>query len=140
PVAGLRAAGAGVDAQDRGTLVVRAGKKEGKLGLLEVLLQPAEFALDLGDDPGPFRFRLGLGEFQDLEVVADAAFRGKDAIDLPSDAVGLVDELLGLLPVVPEVVPGHGRFDFRQSGLLPGDVKETSAGWQPWRRWRQVSP
>src|SRR5215212_3684914 len=64
---------------------------------------------------------------------------GDERIDFLSQRGGFVDEFLGLVAVVPKGLRSHQRFEFGQSALSAGNVKETSATGSFFARRRQFS-
>jgi len=74
-------------------------------------------------------FRLGfrLAQLHHHAKIFELFFGGDDWIDFLSQAASLVDQLLGQLAIIPEVVLRHQIVEFRQPFLQGGDVKETSA-------------
>ena len=89
--------------------------------LAEVAFQ---FLLDLGLGG----LRLGLAQLDHHLEILELLLRLEQRLDLVAEGVGLVDELLGLLAVVPEVLGRHQGVDLAQAFLRAGHVKETSAG------------
>jgi hypothetical protein len=73
-------------------------------------------------------FGFGFRQFDHDAEVLDLAFRREEGIDFLAEGVGFVDQLLGLLAVVPERVLGHLGIELAEASLGGGDVKETSAG------------
>ena len=88
-----------------------------------------QFLLDLRLRVG----RLGLAEFEHDAEILELFFGLEQRLDFVAEGVGLVNQLLRLFAVVPEIVGGHQRVEFAQAFLRGGHVKETSAG-------AQVSP
>ena len=112
-----------------------AAEKDLQFQGIELLEEPGEvlfqFLLDLG--LGGFRLRLAQLD-HDLEIF-ELLFRLEERLGLVAEGIGLVDELLGLLAVVPELLRRHQGVDFAQAFLRAGHVKETSAD-GPVYRWR----
>ena len=79
-------------------------------------------------------FRLGLAQLHHDVEIFELLLRLEERLGLVAEGVGLVDELLGLLAVVPEVLRRHQGVDFAQAFLRAGHVKETSADGPVYRR------
>jgi hypothetical protein len=54
--------------------------------------------------------------------------RLEERLDFAAVGIGLLNELLGLLAVVPETLSRHQGIDLPEALLRAGHVKETSAG------------
>ena len=71
--------------------------------------------------------RLGLAQLEHHMQVFELLLRLEKRLHTPFDRVRFLDDLLGLLVVVPEPLARHQHFDLAQAALRCGDVKETSA-------------
>ena len=134
PIPRLGAARAGVDAQDAILPVVRAAEKNLQFERIEVLEKFREVAFQFLLDLRLGGRRLGLAQFEHDAEIFELLFRLEQRLDLVAEGIGLVNQLLRLFAVVPEIVGGHQRIEFAQAFLRGGHVKETSAGARvsPW--------
>ena len=73
------------------------------------------------------RGRLGFAELDHHPEIVELFFGFEQRLDLVAEGIGLVNEFLGLLAVVPEIVRRHQGVEFAQPFLRAGHVKETSA-------------
>ena len=81
---------------------------------------------------GLFRFGFAADGFealliQFLLIVFELLFRFQQRLNFVPQPVGFVDQLLGLLAVVPKGFPRHQGIQLTQAFLRTRDVKETSA-------------
>ena len=122
PVAGLGAAGAGLDAQVGVAGVLRTAEHGPHLELAESLFDGVQLAFQLGfQDWRPRRTARPA-----LEIVAGV---GQLLVGLEQavERLELGDDLLGLLGVVPEVRLAHLGGELFALGLFGRDVKESPA-------------
>ena len=126
----------GVDADDAIALVVAAAEKDLQFEGFEFLKEAGEVLFQFLLDFGLGGFRLRLAQFHHNPKVFELLFRLKQRFDLVPQGIGLVNDLLGLLAVVPELLSRHQGIDFAQAFLRAGHVKETSADGPAWR-WRR---
>jgi hypothetical protein len=73
------------------------------------------------------RIAFGLGHFGEIEIVAQLALEGEDAVDPAFELVALAHELLGLFRIVPEIGALGERGQFIESDLSAIPVKDASA-------------
>ena len=128
PILRLGAARAGVDGEDAIALVMRAVQESFQLEGVEVGEQFFRVTLHLGFELQLHRFRFGGGEFEHDLQVFHLFGEAREGIEFAANIVGLIDDFLRGLLVVPESFAGHLRFKFREAVGQFGDVKETSAG------------
>jgi hypothetical protein len=106
-----------VDGQDGAVGVVFAAKHGREIALLELGFDDADLALELGAQ----RIILHLGQFKG---VVDAALEGTPAVDLVTQAGGLLAYLLCRLGVVPEFRCGDPAIQFAELFFLGDEVKD----------------
>ena len=128
PVLRLRAARAGIDGEDAILPVMRAVQENLQFERIKFLEKPGEVA-------GEFLFnlrlrfqRLGLAEFDHDAEIVELLLQFLKRFKFVADDAGLVNDCLGPVTIVPEIVRGHQRVDLGKPVLQCGDVKETSAG------------
>ena len=128
PVAGLGAAGAGVNGHVSGVAVEIAAEEAGDFEIIEGFFEVVEFFdhFLLGLVSGLAGRFLGSHFVQDGQVV-DAGLQSAERFDQPAQAGDFFDVGLGFVFVVPEAGLGHTAFDGGQFGGEFGVVKETSA-------------
>lgn len=103
---------------------------------IKLLEEPGKVLLQLLLDLRLRGLRLGFAQLHHHVEIFELLFRLEERLGLVAEGVGLVDELLGLLPVVPEILRRHQGIDFTQAFLRAGHIKETSANGQVCRsRW-----
>jgi hypothetical protein len=134
PVAGFGAAGAGVDAEDAVVAVVGAVEEDAKFAGLEIASERLEVALDFLKEGRLAAGGFGLAEFDHDAEIVELFLRLAEGFDASAEGIGLLDQLLGLIAILPEAFEGHLGFDFAEAFLYLGDVKETSAGDPVYRR------
>ena len=108
-------------------LVMRAVEKNFQFQRVEFLGKffevGFEFALDFFLRGG----RLGLTQFNHDSEIGELPFGLEQGINLVAKGIRLINELLRLFAVVPEIVRRHQRIQFAETFLCAGEVKETSA-------------
>jgi hypothetical protein len=120
PVGGLRAARTGADREERGALVVFAREQQLRPLAREIALQGRVAARQLG-------LELGIGAFieegdERLELLG-AALELTPALDRGAQAVGPPEDLLRVVPVVPEAGRAGQRFELGELRVLGRKVK-----------------
>ena len=93
------------------------------LAIAEALASHVGFSLDV-----PF------GQLDHDAKIVEFFFGNKQRLDFLPQGIRFVDQLLGFLAIVPEIVLRHQNIEFRQALLSVGDVKETSANGRVCRR------
>src|SRR5262249_20159694 len=128
PVAGVGAAGPGLDAQEGVGGVLRAAHHRPELELLEAGLGLGQLALQLGLEA----LVLG-GQFGHRVQLADGGVQLFVGLQEGVERLELLDDLLGLVLVVPEGRLAHLVGQLGAQRLLASDVKESpaagSGGW-----------
>src|SRR3990172_2798436 len=121
PVRGLRAARAGADRQERVAIVVLAREEEGRPLAGEVGLEGGGLTIELG---GQLDI-VGLGHELDhgLEIGSPGE-KAAPQVDLPAQAVGLAEDLLGRALVVPEAGLLGQRLELGDPRFACGEVKD----------------
>ena len=124
PIARFGAARARVDAQDAVALVVRAVEEYLQLQGVQLLEEPGQVPLEFLSRfwPGPVPARPA--QLDHHAEIVELLFRLEQRLDLVAEGVGLVDELLGLLAIVPELLRRHQGVDFAQAFLRAGTSKK----------------
>ena len=118
PVAAFRAAGTGVDAQNRVRFVVLATKQA-----FEFKLVKARFGgFHLGGD-----FVLGFAQFDQHSRIGKFSFDLGEGIKLATDGGCFVVDGAGVVLIGPEGRAGHDVFQFNQTSALFVGVKDTSS-------------
>ena len=130
PIARLGAARTGVDAENAIAPVVRAAEKYPEFERVKFLEKLREILLEFLLDFCLRFFRLGLAQFDHHLEIFELLFRLEQRLDFAAKGIGLVDELLGLLAVVPETFRRHQVVEFAETFLRARHVKETSADGQ----------
>jgi hypothetical protein len=120
PVGGFGASGAGADREQRGALVVLAGEQQLRPLAQEVALEARIAVRQLG-------LELGVGGLveqgnEGLELLG-AAFELAPALDLGAQDVGPAEDLLGVVPVVPESGRAGQPFELCELRVLGREVK-----------------
>ena len=133
PIARFGAARPGVDAHDAVALVVAAAEKDLQFERIKLLEEPGEVLFQLLLDLGLGGFRLRLAQLDHDVEVFELLLRLEERFGLVAEGIGLVNELLGLLAVVPEVLRRHQGVDFAQAFL------RARARQRNLRRWASLS-
>ncbi len=118
PVTAFRAAGPGVDAQERVARVVRFAEEVLHLEIVQPLLGRLDFAGE---------FFLGIAEIQHDLGIGNRALQRGQGIEFATDPRRFIAYLAGGRLVRPEIRRGHAPLQLGQVGLHPVDVKETSS-------------
>ena len=115
---------------------MRAIEEDRQLVRLDIAEDLIQLALEFGVVLGLLGFGFGLGEFEQHLGVLELLLGLEERLEAATDRVGLVNQLLRLLAVVPESVAGHLGVEFAEATLHGWNVKETSASASVSRRRR----
>jgi len=122
PVAGLRAAGPGLDAEEAVAGVVLAGQQRHQLDALQLLLNHAQFLVQLLERRGVVGL---LGQFEQGRRILVPGQQRLDRLDQTLEGLQFAHHLAGPLRDIPETGLGHDFFKFGEPPDLAGQVKES---------------
>ena len=106
---GLGATGAGLNTEDRTAVVVGAGQQDFEFVGINFPIELGQFGIRLGLNGVLTRLRFGLAQFQQHQHIIDPLAEADQRLGLLLQRVGLFDDLLGRLLIVPEGVGSHLR-------------------------------
>jgi hypothetical protein len=122
PVAGLGAAGAGLDVDEAVQRIRRVAEHAAELELLDRLAQRVRLGLDRGEAG---RVALGLAHLVELGVVGEVRRQVVDRLDHGLQRLLLAPQVLRALGLVPDARVLECRLDFVQPQCLAVVVKDT---------------
>ena len=134
PITRLRAAGAGVNADDAVAPVVRAAQENFQFQRVEFLEISRKVLFEF-----LLNFFLGLGRLRFAQLdhhveILEFLFRLEKRLNFVPQGIGFLDEFLRLFAIAPEIIRRHQGVELAQALLRAEHVKETSADARAYRR------
>ena len=105
-------------------------EEDGQFQRIECLAELGEIAIEFLLVLELLGLRLGFGQFNHDAEVRHLFLGSEQRLDFFAERTGFVDQLLRLLAVIPEGLPGHLGVELAEALLHARHVKETSAGVQ----------